>query len=318
MKNILLTIYFIVFSFVSYSQSLPEAKSLFEAEKWEQSLAILNELPESNEQRYYIGRNLMMLQNHDEAIEHFKVITRNDPKNAEYQYQCGKAYLGKLNATTSFSDKSILASKIKQYFEKAVSLDDTHIYAKVSLARYYVGAPAIAGGSHSKALKLSEEIKALDPATALDLQYNIYYNKKDYPNALKSLEGMLEISPLAEQADLYFRIGSFHQEQKSYDDAFKAFAKAIELDSDNYKAKYQFARTAAIAKREIEKGVQYIHEYLKVAQFKEYVGEDGARWRLGNLLELQDKKEEARKQYELALAVNPQNENVRKSLKEME
>jgi tetratricopeptide (TPR) repeat protein len=49
---------------------------------------------------------------------------------------------------------------------------------------------------------------------------------------------------------------------------------------------------------------------------QEYVGEDGARWRLGNIYELQDRKEEARKQYEIALSVNPQNENVRKSLKE--
>ena len=141
MKAITMLLPALAWALAAQSQSLTDALQLYDKKEYQESVRVLNQLPESNDKHEYLGRNYLMLANHDESIAQFRLLTRTEPRNAEFHYLLGRGYLGKLAATSSFLDKGIIAAKARESLEKAVTLDSTHLPAKISLAKYYANAP---------------------------------------------------------------------------------------------------------------------------------------------------------------------------------
>lgn len=320
MKSLYCNIIFILFSFQIVAQNVTEGKLLFEQGKYTEALQILDSVikntPNDSLALYYSGRSLLALNKQEEAIEQFKILTRLYPDDANFNYWCGVAYRHKLTSTDNFLEKSILASKTKQYYEKAVQLDPKHKDAKIALANYYINAPAIAGGSKNKALKLADELQTLDAKSAHELRISIYQSNQEYDLVISEYNKLLSISNDAEKPNIYYNLGFMYQTNKQYDKAFAAFTQAIQLNEKLYKAYYQYARTSIFSQQNIDQAIYYMQFYIQHAEnlSPSDVKPSDAYWRLGMLYELKGDIITAKNSFEKALELNPNNENARKAL----
>jgi tetratricopeptide (TPR) repeat protein len=95
-----------------------------------------------------------------QALEGFEHAVELEPGNADYQYRLGSASFEHIDDVGMLSKMS-LASGGRKAFEKAIALDPTQIAARVGLSQFYVGAPAIAGGSVDKAKERANALIAL-------------------------------------------------------------------------------------------------------------------------------------------------------------
>lgn len=320
MKSLYCNIIFVLFSFQIVAQNVTDGKLLFEQGKYTEALQtlelVIKSMPNDSLALFYSGRSLLALNKYEEAIEQFKILTRLYPDHADFNYWCGVAYRYKLTSTNNFLEKSILASKTKQYYEKAVQLDPKHKDAKIALANYYINAPAIAGGSKNKALKLAEELESLDIKSAHELRISIYQSNQEYDLVISEYNKLLSVLNDNEKPDIYYNLGFMYQANKQYDEAFAAFTQAIQVNEKLYKAYYQYARTAIFSQQNIDQAIHYMQFYLQNAEnlSANDVKPSDAWWRLGMLYELKGDIITAKNSFEKALELNPNNENARKSL----
>jgi tetratricopeptide (TPR) repeat protein len=95
-----------------------------------------------------------------QALEGFERAVELQPGNADYQYWLGSASFEHIDDVGMLSKMS-LASGGRKAFEKAIALDPNQVEARVGLSQFYVGAPAIAGGSVDKAKEQANALIAL-------------------------------------------------------------------------------------------------------------------------------------------------------------
>jgi tetratricopeptide (TPR) repeat protein len=101
-------------------------------------------------------------------------------------YALGRVY-GQQAMTASVFKMPGLASKTKEQFIKAVELDPLMFDARSGLTQFYVMAPAMAGGSVTKARELADEAQAKQPEHAKILRFHIAASEKDWGAAEKEL-----------------------------------------------------------------------------------------------------------------------------------
>jgi tetratricopeptide (TPR) repeat protein len=95
-----------------------------------------------------------------EAVERFEHAAELQPNDADYQFWFASASFEHIDDVGMLSKMS-LASDGRKAFEKAIALDPGHVGARIGLARFYLGAPGIAGGSVEKAKAQGDALLAL-------------------------------------------------------------------------------------------------------------------------------------------------------------
>src|SRR5262249_54972503 len=125
---------------------LDEARNLYSHTNFEQSLKVLLAAPQKDAAAYdLIGRNYYMLGDYKKATENLDKAFAADPQNSAYALWLGRAY-GRRAETSSPFTAAGYASKARQNFEKAVSLNPHNLEALTDLFEYYLEAPGILGG----------------------------------------------------------------------------------------------------------------------------------------------------------------------------
>ena len=95
-----------------------------------------------------------------EALKRFERAVELQPLNADYQYWLGSASFDQIDNVGMLSKMS-LASDGRKAFEKAIAVDPNMIAPRIGLARFFLGAPGIAGGSVEKAEAEGDALVAL-------------------------------------------------------------------------------------------------------------------------------------------------------------
>lgn len=98
----------------------------------------------------------------ENAIVYYKKLKELKPHEANYYYKYGGA-LG-MKATQVNKLKALaMIPEIRSSFEKAIALNPKHIEARWALIELNLQLPAIVGGSETKAIKYSNELKEFSP-----------------------------------------------------------------------------------------------------------------------------------------------------------
>jgi cytochrome c-type biogenesis protein CcmH/NrfG len=255
-----------------------EGKNYYGAERYFQ-----NELKKNAENDlaiFYLGRIAYENGELDQASELFDKAIRIDPDNADYYAWNGINYI-QLLSQVDFMKQAIYAPKAQKSLEKAVELDPGHIEARIWLAGYYANAPSFAGGSPEKAKDQFEKIFAIDP---------------DNKGALLN-QGII--------------LTSFQE----YDEALAAFEKILELQEDYYPAYFHIGRLSKESGKFYDQGELSLIKFIDHAEGEFQDSKDEAWWLLGEIYLQQQRNNEARQAYEKALSLDPENEDYRKSLK---
>ncbi len=291
---------------------LYEARSIDEAKAQFEPLAAAD--PADPTATAYLGRIALANEQPDDAVEWFKKAVALDETNADFHFWLAQAYAVKLQSA-SFMEQGAIAPAFKEELDKAVELNPQHVMARIYLASFYLNAPPIAGGSTAKAAEQAEEILKLDPKQGHQLMAQVLMKKNDFDGAEKEYLAVVEMDP--KDVDVLFGLGRFYQEAKRWDKAFEAFEKILAIDPKHMNSLYQMGRTAVFSGENVDRAVECLKTFLTMEPGEGIPTLGNAHWRLGMLYEKQGLKDMARKEYEEALELDPEDQNAKKALENL-
>ncbi len=266
---------------------------------------------ESNHQAvYYLGRIALQNGDLDASVEHLEKAVSLADTSSQCHFMLGVAYAQKVQKG-AFQ----LAPKILSEFEKAVELDGNNLEARMGLAQFYLNAPPFAGGSETKAKEQIDAIQKIDPVKGHLFTAQVQAAENKYDEAEASFEAAAELEP--KNPDIYFQLGMMHQAAKNYPAAFEGLEKALEIDPGYMNGLYQIARTAIFSGENLERGVECLNTYLKNKPAPGQPTLAHAHWRLGMVYEKMGNTEMAKKEYKVALELNPDIKEAREALEKL-
>jgi tetratricopeptide (TPR) repeat protein len=253
----------------SAASDFDQAVALFQAKHFPDARAAFEKLASSEPQNaavhYYLGRIALDRDDADSAIDEMEKAAAGDPKNSDYYLWLGSAYGVYARQHSSISK----ACKCRDAFIKAVELNPDNIEARAALATFYRMSPWFIGGSMDKAHTQADEIKKRDPLRGAQI------------------EGEICIA------------------EKKYDDAFNAFESLLKDHPDQIAALYQIGYIAATTGQRLDRGEAALKEYLTHTPSDTQPSLAYAHYRLGNIYQKKDDPDDARKEYQAAVALDP-------------
>lgn len=240
-----------------------------------------------------------------------EALIEAEPGNADAHHLHGEVLAARIGEVSMFR-KMGMAGRMRKAWEQAIALDPTHVDAHMALVRYYLEAPAIAGGDRDKALELARRLADLDPRAGYRSMAAWLAADGQQAEAIEQYRQALVEFP--DDRELLFEYALMNQGVADWDAAYAALAAILEMDPEDAQAHYQVGRTAVLSGIRLEEGAASLEAYL--AQDADYGAPPHAwaRTRLGQVYVLMERKADARAQFEAALALEPDHEEARKQL----
>jgi tetratricopeptide (TPR) repeat protein len=304
---------------VKQDESLEAGKQAFEAGDYAKAIHVLQSRaaaePANAEVHLWLARSYYELQEHDAAVNSAEKAVKIDPDNSRYHEWLGRAYGQKAEHSGWFSALGF-AKKTRKEFETAVKLDGKNFAARQALVEYDCSAPGIAGGGEDKARPEIAEIAALDAAEGHYAAGNCRRQKKDFAAADEHFSKALETHP--QSTELIYDIGDYALKRNEAE-RMLAVADAGEQANPNDPRGTFYRAAALILKNERpEEAERLMLEYLKKAPTRtSFPRPATAHAWLGQLHEQQGRREEAEKEYEAALKLEPKNKQTQEQLKRL-
>lgn len=157
---------FLIFPLLLFSQSFEKGEKLFVDGKYNQAQLILENYLKSNPNHLktleYLGDIAGHNKSWDKSIGYFKKLIILKPNEANYYYKYGGVLGMKSLEVNKFKALGMIG-EVRSSFEKAIELNPKHIEARWALIELNLKLPGIVGGSESKAIKYSAELRELSP-----------------------------------------------------------------------------------------------------------------------------------------------------------
>ncbi len=176
------------------AQTLTKAEGLYKHTDYEASLALLDTSSADPQMEFLIGRDYFMLGDFKKSSDYLQKATESEPNNAQYMDWLGRAF-GKRAETSNPLLAPGYASKARQAFERSVQLDPKNSDALSDLFDYYLDAPGFLGGGHDKAMKVADQISAIDPAEGYLEKAKLAQKRKEYQSAEDQLRQAVAVAP---------------------------------------------------------------------------------------------------------------------------
>jgi tetratricopeptide (TPR) repeat protein len=272
------------------------------------------------------------------------------PQNAEYRFLLSAVYGRKAESANIFSKWS-LAGKFKEQAEKAIQLDPKHIEARHALIQFHLQAPGIAGGDKKKAYELAEEVLRINAARGYLEKAGIARREKQFDQIEPLYRKAVEADPRSYAARMALANFCASDRQKKYAEAEQHAREALKIEAarvgaysllaglyafqqrwaeldaiiaqseknlpDNLYPLYNAGRTLAESGKDAARAERYLRKYLTQEPEPDFPPHAAAHWRLGQALEKQGRTEEAIREYERAVQLDPKLEGARKDLKRL-
>lgn len=236
------------------------------------------------------------------AIEIFESLVEKYPENAEVHFWLGSSNIEALQEASLFEKASLSYYGLK-HLKQAIAIDSSHLQARVRLANYYLHAPAIAGGSYSKALEQAIALRDYDKTTAYSLEASIYTSQKEYDKAKQLYLDLIERNE--NNYKVYYRLSAISLSQKDYKKAIAYCQKSIDIYPEYLMGYYQYGKVAALGNIFHKKAIRNLQHYINAKLESNLAGKHWAYLRLGQLYEQQGEIAEAKNAYQNSLKIKP-------------
>ena len=239
---------------------LEQARKLYHLTEYEQSLTVLQSLPQKDAAVYELaGRDYYQLGDFKKSTEALERAAAADPHNSQYALWLGRAYGRRAETSNPFSALS-QASKARQYFERAVDLDPHSVEALNDLLEYYTDAPGMLGGGYEKAKATAARIAAVDPAEGHYALATLLEKHKELASAEEHLRRAIELAP--HQVGRFVDLAKLLAKQGRYQESDQSFARAEQLAPDSPKLMYERADVYIKSGRNLEVAKDLLQRYL--------------------------------------------------------
>jgi tetratricopeptide (TPR) repeat protein len=281
---VLLCLLGIVNAIAVEDKSVAKGISLFEAGEITQARDFFKQLvaqqPNNAQGQFYLGRVSYHNEKYEAAESYFDKSVELSPKNSLYYVWQGRNYIKRVNEVGFFSKMS-MGKSAKAAFEKAVALDPNHIDGLSGLARYYLGAPSIAGGDPDKAAELAQKIIALGDVGGEVLLLQVNLNRNEKSVSIEDFESVAKKVGDNPKYSGFYNVYGYHlMGLDKTEAAINQFTKQVELNPTSanafdslgegyYEAKrYKLAADAFKKALLIDPSFSHAKKYLKKAQKK--------------------------------------------------
>jgi len=207
--------------------------------------------PNDPEIDLYRGRLALWFDDAAAGLAFLQKAVQAAPDDARMQNAFGDA-CGLTARRAGFFGKYGWARKCLAAYARAVALEPGNTDYRLSLLRYYVEAPAIAGGSIAKAYAEAAEIRKVDAADGRIAFATVYLT------------------------------------EEKFDQAFHEFDELLRQKPDDFFALYQIGRCAALSGVQLDRGLAALQRCLQVplpAGADRRTTLANIHYRLGNILE---------------------------------
>lgn len=169
-----------------------------------------------------------------------------------------------------------------------------------------------------KAVEAYREMAAVD-SLKMQAYYMMAasYRQLDKPEVAEST--YLQILAIdSSQTEAMLQLGLVYQDKKEYENAFAIFEKILAMKPTEVSALYQIGRTCIFAERDYDRAVKSFLTYLASPLKNSWPGPASGHWRLAVVYDKQGKTEAAKTELKKALEINPDYEDAKKLLDEIE
>ena len=260
-------------------------------------------------------KSYLELQRHDAAIGSAERAVAIDAQNSVYHEWLGRAYGEKADHAIWFSAIS-LAKKSRKEFETAVELDAKNYSARQALIEFYCRAPGIVGGGEDKALPQIGQLADMDAAEGHYAAGNCRRQKKEFAVADAEFTKALESNP--KSTELIYDIGDYALGYNQPERLLAVADTGERVAPSDPRGKFYRGVALVLKKENPEEAERLLEEYAKKAPMRSGHPRPAAAhaW-LGRLFEDQNRMEDAMKEYESALKLDPKNKMAQEGLKRL-
>ena len=304
---------------VKQDADLEAVRRAYEASEYTKAIQMLQLAaardPQNGDVQLLLTKSFLELQEHDAAIKSAEKAVSLDPQNSNYHEWLGRAYGGKAEHASWFSAIS-LAKKTGKEFEMAVQLDGKNFAVRQALIEFDCSAPGLVGGGEEKALLQIKQLAEMDTAEWHYATGNCRRQKKDFAVADVEFTKALESNP--KSAELIYDIGDYAV-KRSQPERLLAVAEAGERVAPSDPRGNFYRGVALILRKEnADEAERLLREYAKKAPARSgYPRAAAAHFWLGRLFENQNKPQDAVREYETAIKLDPKNKMAQEALKHL-
>jgi len=298
---------------------LEAGRRAYEASDYAKAIQVLRAAatndPQNGDVQLLLAKSYLELLEHDPAIKSAEKAVAIDSQNSVYHEWLGRAYGEKADHASLFSAMS-LAKKTRKEFETAIQLDGKNFSARQALIEFDCSAPGIVGGGEEKALPQIKQLAEMDAAEGHYAAGNCRRQKKDFAVADEEFAKALESNP--KSAVLIYDIGDYAVKRGQPERLLAVADMGERVAPDDPRGKFYRGVALVLKKENPEEAERLLRAYAKKAPLRSgYPRPAAAHAWLGRLFEDQNKMEEAVREFESALKLDPKNKMAHEALKRL-
>jgi tetratricopeptide (TPR) repeat protein len=317
--------------------------------------ATLKQSPNDPQANYQMSKASVAFGRIEDAIRQAEKALAANNSRPDYHAQLVEALGAKLNSeSTGFLSRLSVARRFQNEAEATLKMDPRNVDVNTDLMQFYLEAPGMAGGDKAKAAALADKLLQLDPAhgfllkaqfaehehqtsqaeefykhaaesapndyeivaTAANFFLNLE-NQRGLPQSQEFARRALKLDP--DRIDAYNVLTVLYVKEKHWPDLEVLLADSEHHIPDNLAPQYQAGKfilvTAATDQFPIAE--KSLRNYLTQPPEAGSPPLAAAHWRLGQILEKEGHRYEARKEIQTAVQLEPALKDAQQDLKRL-
>ena len=299
---------------------LERARALVESGQLDEARAVLEKTAGdpalAGESLVLLTRVAALRGDHERGVEAGKQAVELQPDSSEAHYWYAVVLRQRISQVNKLKAMTLIGD-YKEELATAIRLDPNNLDAREEEIGFLLSAPGIAGGDVDKARPKIEELKGLDWRRGTLMQVAMLQGAGDTEGAIKLFGELLARFP--DDHTVRLGLALTLQEAKRFKEADQQLERLHSVDDANVKlsATYQLARSRVLGRYEQQRAVTLLADYIAQlpANAPGLPPPAAAYWRMGQAQEQLGQIAKARECFEKALALDPGNEQAKKSLK---
>jgi tetratricopeptide (TPR) repeat protein len=277
------------------------------------SLVFATQTP-AGQSDFLAGRAALAQRRWSEAAGRFEAAVRADSTSAIYLFWLGRAYAEQARHG-SMLEQLAAARRVKPTLLRAISADPGFGPARYLLVEFFGRAPAMVGGSGEAAAAHADTLLRIDPYLGGLARARLKELGRDSAGARAELRRLSASYP--DSIGPYAQLFNLLSDSAGYREGLELAARIAKRKCCVMLSKYYVGRFALFSGKDLRQGADALRAYLTSTPREEEPSLAYAHWRLGQILERLGRPAEARREYEAAVALDPDLSGARRDLERL-
>ncbi|MEP6781097.1 MAG: tetratricopeptide repeat protein [Gemmatimonadaceae bacterium] len=261
------------------------------------------------------ARQLIAADSASEAVNILNTAIGSGHDSSSYHLWRAAAYADQGARANTFN-QVMLTIRIKNELKQALKLDSNSVDARSELARFYLTAPSILGGSFARAEELAKSLSTTSPSRSHGLLGFVAHHRGDFKTAEREMRAAIAAQP--DSAWSYTPLALLLGEQQRNDEAFALWERSAALDSMYKDSFMQMGIIGANTGTHLDAAARALEHYIgNPPRLSDQRNRASANNRLGIVYEKLGRLNDARRAYQQAVTLAPTSLTFKTSLKNL-